>query len=146
MTAMRDIWLRMKAALRLARQSINERLAGLNLTGAEGDILYHLLAAGGGLSQEQLAERLDVGKGAISRTVDSLVAKGFAARARRTDDARAYRVTPTAQGLLHRAAIERAYHAVYEIAKDGISEAELAGLARMLERVAENLDTRENER
>ena len=40
MADVRDIWIHMKAILRSARQIVNSELASLNLTGAEGDIIF----------------------------------------------------------------------------------------------------------
>ena len=95
MADVRDIWIHMKAILRSARQIVNSELASLNLTGAEGDIIFHLLSASDGLSQEKLAERLDIDKAAISRTVNSLDSKGYIYRERQADDSRIYRVMLT---------------------------------------------------
>jgi DNA-binding MarR family transcriptional regulator len=91
-------WLSIKSILRCARHRINRELEPLHLTSAEGDVLFHLLAEKEGLSQEELAERLDIGKAAISRTVASLADKGYVKRERRQDDARAYCVTLTEKG------------------------------------------------
>ncbi|NLG25063.1 MAG: MarR family transcriptional regulator [Clostridiales bacterium] len=77
-----DLWLDMKAELRATRQAVNRELRPLALSGAEGDILFHLLTGGDGARQEQPAEQLDIGKAAISRVIDALEAKGYVARAR----------------------------------------------------------------
>jgi DNA-binding MarR family transcriptional regulator len=146
MLDIRDIWIHMKAILRSARQIVNSELASVNLTGAEGDILFHLLSASEGLSQEKLAECLDIGKAAISRTVNSLDSKGYVHRERQADDWRTYRVTLTtaAQGVSE--TIEHAYKTVYETALRGISESEFRRFGRLLEEVYENLNSRESER
>lgn len=146
---MRDIWLLMKAVMRSARHAINARLEPLGLTSAEGDVLYHLLADletdtpeshGEGLTQDQLATRLDVDKAAISRTIDALVKKGFVHRERRPDDARAYRLTLTAQAIAARADIEHAYNSVYAAITRGIPATETERLATLLRQVANNLE------
>ena len=85
----RDIWIRMSAILRSARQIVNAELKPLNLSNSEGDILFHLLSANDGISQETLADRLDIGKAAVSRTVGSLEEKGFIRRRRLPEDSRA---------------------------------------------------------
>jgi predicted transcriptional regulator len=53
--------------LRSARQIINAELEPLNLSGAEGNMLFLLLTGSNNLQQEQLAEQLDIGKAAVSR-------------------------------------------------------------------------------
>ncbi len=143
MHTMRDVWLCMNAVLRSARQIVNAELEPLRLTSAEGNCLYHLLAENGGLTQEMLAERLDVGKAAVSRTVDALVRKRYVRRARRPGDARAYLVTLTDAALEAGGRIRRAYDGVYELARRGIAEEEFQRFAALLGQVAENLQTGE---
>ncbi|MEL7609308.1 MAG: MarR family transcriptional regulator [Bacillota bacterium] len=143
MPTIRDFWLSMKSVLRCARQIINAELEPLNLTSAEGDILFHLLTDNDGLTQEKLTERLDVGKAPVSRTVDSLVGKGYVKRVRHPNDARAYRITLTEKAVDIGASIENAYNGVYEIVKRGIPEAEFERLAVLLNRVAGNLHAAE---
>lgn len=139
----RDIWIQMKAILRSARQIVNSELALLNLTAAEGDIIFHLLSTSDGLSQENLAERLDIGKAAVSRTVNSLDSKGYIHRERQADDSRAYRVSLTNAAKAVSERIEHAYKMVYEVSLNGISESEFRGFDRLLEKVKENLSSRE---
>lgn len=145
MADVRDIWIHMKAILRSARQIVNSELASLNLTGAEGDIIFHLLSASDGLSQEKLAERLDIDKAAISRTVNSLDSKGYIYRERQADDSRIYRVmlTDTVKDISQR--IENTYRTVYEIALRGINEPESESFYRLLKKVYENLNSQESE-
>jgi len=133
----------MKAVLRLARRVVNAELESLNLTGAEGDILFHLLSKRDGLSQEKLAEHLDVGKAAISRTVDSLANKGYVQRERRLDDARAYRITLTPAAKEAAEKIEYAYNAVYEAAMGEIDASEFQCVSALLEKVYQNLHPQE---
>jgi DNA-binding MarR family transcriptional regulator len=146
MLDVRDIWIHMKAILRSARQIVNSELASLNLTGAEGDIIFHLLSTSDGLSQEKLAERLDIDKAAISRTVNSLDSKGYIHRERQADDSHTYRVmlTDAAKDVSKR--IEHAYKTAYEVSLQGISESEFQSFDRLLEKVYENLHSRESER
>ena len=145
MLDVRDIWLHMKAILRAARQIVNSELASLNLTGAEGDIVFHLLSTKDGLSQENLAERLDIGKAAISRTVNSLDSKGYIHRERQADDSRTYRVTLTRAAKDVSERIDHAYRMVYEVSLSGISESEFLNFDRLLEKVYKNLNSRESE-
>lgn len=143
MLDVRGIWIYMKAILRSARQIVNSELASLNLTGAEGDIIFHLLSASDGLSQEQLAERLDVDKAAISRTVNSLCQKGYIHRERQADDFRTYRITLTEAAMNIGKRFEYIYKTVYEVSTQGISESELQNFSRLLEKVYKNLSSRE---
>lgn len=140
MTMMRELWHGMKSVLRAARQIINAHLEPLGLTSAEGDILFHLLSAKGGLSQEALSDRLGVGKAAVSRTVGSLVRKGYLSRTRSRDDARANRVETTARAAQIAPTVEAAYEAVYAIVGREIERDELRRIATLLERVTAILE------
>lgn len=141
MTSIRDIWLEMKGILRSARQIINAELEPLNLSSAEGDILFHLLTGSNHLQQEQLAERLDIGKAAVSRAVDSLESKGYVLRAKKNEDRRAYSVTLTDQALSVGANIEGIYNKVYRLATKGIANEDFVHIESLLSRVAANLQS-----
>jgi len=134
-----NIWINMKAILRSARQIVNTELVSLNLTGAEGDIVFHLLSKSDGLSQEKLAELLDIDKAAVSRTVNSLYGKGYIHRERQADDSRSYRVTLTDAAREAGEKIKHAYNKVYETALRGIGESEFRCFNNMLEKVYKNL-------
>ena len=57
----RQMWLNMQGVLRSARHKINQGLESLNLSSAEGDLLFLLLTGSNGLSQDELAKQLDKG-------------------------------------------------------------------------------------
>lgn len=139
MPTIREFWLSMKSVLRLARQIINAELKPLKLTSAEGDILFHLLFENNGLTQEQLAERLDIGKAAVSRIVDSLVKKGYAKREHHLNDARANLIMLTSKANEIEKLISNIYNNIYESAKKGIPEEEFQRTAILLDRVNDNL-------
>ncbi|HEY8500928.1 MAG TPA: MarR family transcriptional regulator [Clostridia bacterium] len=136
-----NIWIQMKAVLRSARQTVNSELASLNLSGAEGDIIIHLLSKNDGLSQEKLAERLDIDKAAVSRTVNALYVKGYIHRERLADDSRTYRVTLTDAAKEAGEKIKHAYNKVYETALRGIGESEFQCFNNLLEKVYKNLSS-----
>lgn len=143
MRVIRGLWLEMKGIMRSARRVINSGLEPLGLSGAEGDVLFLLLTGSDGLSQEQLAEQLDVGKGAVSRVVDSLESKGYVARERQGGDRRAYSVSLTEKALSVGAGVVGIYDDMYALVSKGISDEEVAGLEALLVRVAANLRSRE---
>ena len=143
MPVMRSLWIGMKDVLRSARQFINAELMPLNLSGAEGDILFHLLAGSNNFQQEQLAQQLDIGKAAISRVVDSLESKGFVKRSRLEEDKRAYSVSLTEKAVSAGPRITGIYERLYTLAKKGIAEEELSQIESLLTRVAKNLQSLE---
>ncbi|NLZ38208.1 MAG: MarR family transcriptional regulator [Firmicutes bacterium] len=139
MLLIRNLWLAMKGILRSARLIINAELEPLNLSGAEGDMLFILLTGSDKLQQEQLAEQLDIGKAAVSRVIDSLESKGYVTRMRQEKDRRAYRVCLTAKALAVGENIKDIYDKLYLLASRGIADEEIKQVESLLSRVAENL-------
>ncbi|MDU5082419.1 MarR family winged helix-turn-helix transcriptional regulator [Tissierella carlieri] len=142
MLSIRNIWLDMKGILRSARQIINAELEPLNLSGAEGDILFHLLTGSNKLQQEQLAEQLDIGKAAVSRVVDSLESKGYVMRIRQHEDRRAYSVSLTDKAFSVCSDIKDIYENLYMLVREGITDEEFIHIESLLSRVAANLQFR----
>jgi DNA-binding MarR family transcriptional regulator len=131
----------MKGVLRSARQIINAELEPLNLSGAEGDILFHLLTGSNNVQQEQLAERLDIGKAAVSRVVDSLESKGYVIRVRQHRDRRAYSVSLTEKAISAGTDITGIYEKLYTLVKKDITDEEINHIKSLLSRVAGNLQS-----
>jgi DNA-binding MarR family transcriptional regulator len=143
MPFMRTLWLEMKDVLRSARQFINAELAPLNLSGAEGDILFHLLTGSNHFRQEQLAQQLDIGKAAISRAVDSLESKGYVVRVRLEEDKRALSVSLAEKAISAGSTVTGIYERLYTLVKQGIADEEIAQIESLLARVAKNLQSLE---
>ena len=141
MLLIRNMWLDMKGVLRLARQIINAELEPLNLSGAEGDILFHLLTGSNKLQQEQLAEQLDIGKAAVSRVVDSLESKGYVMRVRQHENRRAYSVFLTDKAFSVGEDIKNIYDKLYMRVRKGIADEEFIHIESLLSRVAANLQS-----
>lgn len=144
MLSIRSLWVDMKGVLRAARQIINRELEPLNLSSAEGDILFHLLTGSNNLSQEKLSERLDIGKAAISRAVDSLESKDYVLRLRHSDDKRVYRVSLTEKAYSIGGRIVEIYEKLYMLARKGITDEDLSHIESVLARVAKNLQASED--
>jgi len=140
MLSIRNIWLDMKAILRASRKRINGELEPLDLSGAEGDILFHLLTGSDAFQQERLAELLDIGKAAVSRTIDALEAKGLVLRVRRVEDRRAYSICLTDRGLSIGDRVTGVYERLYALVRRGIEDEELLFVESLFSRVAANLE------
>ena len=141
MLSIRNIWLDMKGILRLTRRLINAGLEPLGLSGAEGDVLFHLFTGSDGVQQEQLAEQLDIGKAAISRVIGALEAKGYVDRTRQPDDRRAYSVTLTPKGLTIGPEIQGVYDRLFSRARSGIDDGDFLQIEALLFHVAANLQS-----
>jgi DNA-binding MarR family transcriptional regulator len=133
-----DLWQRAHHMLRSARQIINTDLRPLNLTSAEGNILLHLLIQGHELGQEQLVEQLDVSKPAVSRSLDSLEAKGYVAIRPDPLDRRVHTVRLTDSAREIGPAVAQAYNRLYAIAIQDISPEELDTFIQVFSRMSKN--------
>ena len=129
----------MKSLLSLARQAVNARLSQLELTSAAGDIIFHLIGEEAGLLQEELRERLNIGKAAISRTVDSLVLKGYVQRMKHPGDARACLVSLTEKGLKISTQVSDAYNIVFSVIQRDIPEEDFLNISLLLDQIQSNL-------
>ena len=139
MPTIQEFWKDLKSVLSLARLAVNERLSQLDLASAAGDVIFHLTGEEFGLTQEELCERLNIGKAAISRTVDSLVLKGFVQRTKHPRDARAYLVSLTKKGLGISTRVSEAYDNVFQVIQRDISREELLNVSLLLNRIQNNL-------
>ncbi|MFL7894209.1 MAG: MarR family winged helix-turn-helix transcriptional regulator [Anaerolineales bacterium] len=138
MSDIMDVWLHAHNMLRSARQIINNNLRPLGLSSAEGNILLHLLSQGKEMGQEQLVDQLDVSKPAISRTLNSLVTKGFVSIQQDPDDKRAHRIRLTGKALEIGPLVEQVYNRIYTVALRGITPEEFEYFVNLFSRMSEN--------
>jgi len=139
MSSIKDIWMYAHRMLRSARQIINAELKPLDLSSAQGNILLHLLMGDSEMSQERLADELDIGKAAISRAIDSLEEKGYVTRKEHPLDKRAHLVTLTEKAKAIGPAIEGVYNHVFDIVRRGIAEEDYDRMVHLMAHIAENL-------
>ncbi len=92
-----------------------------------------------GVSQEELARRLQIDKGAVAKAVRHLTEEGFIEKRRNSDDRRAYCLYPTlrAEETVRegKAYIEEFNRRVTE----GLSDQELETFERLLGRITDNI-------
>lgn len=139
MLLIRNIWLDTKVILRLARQFIVAELEPLNISRAEGDILFLLLTGSNDLQQEQIADQLDIGKASVSRTISSLESKGFVVRTRQDTDKRAYIISLTKRALVIGAEVTGVYDRLYLLIRKGIANEKFMSIESLLTQITDNL-------
>ena len=139
MLLIRNIWLDTKVILRLARQFIVAELEPLNISRAEGDILFLLLTGSNDLQQEQIADLLDIGKASVSRTISSLESKGFVVRTRQDTDKRAYIISLTKRALVIGAEVTGVYDRLYLLIRKGIANEKFMSIESLLTQITDNL-------
>jgi DNA-binding MarR family transcriptional regulator len=121
MSDTKDIWLLANNMIPSGRQILNENLRPLNLSSVGGNIFLHLMTLGQEMRQEQLVERLDISKPAVSRTRDSLEVKNYVLRQPDPNDKRSHRIRLTKKFLEIELVVERIYNQVYTLAIQGIT-------------------------
>lgn len=120
---------------------LNVALREHGVSSAEANVLMFLYTSGDGVTQDTIVSGVDVSKAAISRTLASMERKSLIVRSKNEFDRRSYRIwlTDRARGL--RDYIEAQYKELVIAAAEGIAEEEVEGFTRVLQRVAENLES-----
>lgn len=113
-------------------------VAPLGLTFTQAMALNHLLVSDG-LSQIEIARRMDLGAVTISGIVDRLEAGGWALRKPDPRDRRAKTVWITDKALSVKTDLIRALRALNDLTLDGLAPDEVETLARLLRRAKANL-------
>ncbi|MBI3926941.1 MAG: MarR family transcriptional regulator [Armatimonadetes bacterium] len=138
-------WLQVVRCYQKASRRLSLRLRPLDITLAQLDVLANLHArGGGGVTQQELAQRLLVTKGNVSGLLDRMVVRGLVERRTDPSDRRSNQIflTPGGKRLAARAvAIQREF--VKEMLET-LTPDEQGVLAGMLERVEERLEGMEN--
>ena len=132
-------WIQVVRTFHKAHALISKRLAPLDLTLAQHDVLANI-ARDEGLLQRTLARRLLVTKSNVTGVVTRLEARGLLERRSSATDGRAKQLFLTEAG---RTLVERTLaiqQAVVFAMADGLSETELPLLGEMMRRVADRLD------
>jgi DNA-binding MarR family transcriptional regulator len=140
LATIRDVWGFSHNIIRVGRQLVNNGLRPLGLSSAEGNVLLHLLSEGDAVRQEDLVERLDVSKTAISRAVDTLEEKGYATREKDLSDKRASLIYLTPKASEIAGPLEEVYNSVFAVAAEGVDVADIAAFSHLFERVSANFD------
>ncbi len=123
---------------RALRHNIAGRAEELGITVSQLSVLWSLWQ-GDGVLTSKLIEGTDLDGGTITGVIDRLEAKGFVRRERDAEDRRVVRVFLTAAGRKLETPLRRIVAEIEERALDGLTAAEVQRLARMLDRVGDNL-------
>jgi DNA-binding MarR family transcriptional regulator len=107
----------------------------LHFVPAEASIL-RLLDRSPGISQQQLARRLNMHASRLVAVIDSLEGRGLVERQTNSEDRRIYSLRLTHEGREALAAIGRVARAHEAAMCEGLSEAECAHLAVLLRKIA----------
>ena len=128
----------------LMRREVELRMAAHGLTDAQWKPLM-LLRSGLATTAIELARRMDVDAGAITRLLDRLEAKGLLERVRSEADRRVVHLRLTAAGEAASAEVPYVLASVNNDFLKGFSEAEWKQLRKLLERMAANAQALQGE-
>ncbi len=120
---------------------LNAALREYGVSSAEANVLMFLYASGDGFTQDTIVSGVSVSKAAISRTLGSMERKSLIVRSRNESDRRSYRIWLTDRARRLRDYIEAQYKELVIAAAEGIAQEEVEGFTRVLQRVAENLES-----
>ena len=119
---------------------LNGVLREKQLGSAEANVLMFLYTNGDGVRQEDIVAGIDVSKPAVSRTIMSLVKKGYVKRIRNQDDRRSYMIFLTEKARREETFIEKHYENLVIAASSGIPESKIEEFVEVFKRVADNLE------
>ncbi len=134
----RSIGLKLAVLARQMRQGFDERVEAAGVTRAKW-VLIAAVASNPGVSQREVAAKLNVSDVTACRLIDRVCADGLMERREHPQDRRAYqlRLTPAAQPLLE--ALSRTAEIYEAEIFAGLGDADIDLLGTMLSRLAENL-------
>ncbi len=118
-----------------AAQEFGRLLTPLQLTPPEAGIL-RMLSLSPGISQQELAHRLNMHASRLVAVIDALEGRGLAARATNNRDRRIYSLHLTETGKEALNAIARVARAHDDAMCAGLDETERSQLARLLQKIA----------
>lgn len=119
---------------------LNRALRERHLGSAEANILMFLYTNGDGVRQEDIVAGVDVSKPAVSRTVTSLVKKGYLRRIPGSQDRRFRIVLLTEKARKDREIIEKHFEDLVNVASRGIPEERVEEFIEVFRKVADNLE------
>lgn len=120
---------------------LNGALRPIGIGSAEANVLMFLFTSGDGVNQEDIVAAIEVSKPAISRTIASLVTKGFLTRQLNESDRRSYVIHLTDKARQKEPFIQEQYATLVEAASKGVSPDRVAGFIEVFRQVADNVDS-----
>lgn len=132
-------WLATVRAYNLCETVVSRRLAEIGLRVGDLEVLA-TLATRPGLSQRELAARCFITKSGVSMLLTQMEERGLVTRDADADDARTKRLTLTAAGMALAQQAMRIQAGVVDAMVAGSSEAEIATIGRVMERVSAQLE------
>ena len=103
-------------------QFVDDKLEAYNLNHSEGNVLFYLYKDGDGISQKTLKENLAVDKATVSRSVSSLLKKGYLKKESSPEDGRINLIYLTPKSEKMEEIINDIYQKWFSIFREEISD------------------------
>ncbi len=123
-----------------AQLYLNQAFKVKQLSSAETNVLMFLYTNGDRVSQDAIVSGVDVSKPAISRTINSLEAKGYIVREPNPADRRSNLINLTEKAWQEEEYIQSVYADFLTIAAKGLPEAKVSEFTELLQQVSDNID------
>ena len=136
--AMNDFGKEFSIIHRYSRVYMSKMLMEYNIPGRAVPYFMEICAYPG-ISQEQIAKNLRIDKGAVARTVKTMVDAGVVERRQNPDDKRGYQLYPTEKMKKINMKNEEAREKLDKVLTEGMSEGEIQICRMLLQKMAENL-------
>ncbi len=102
-------------------QFVDERLESYNLNHSEANLLFYIYKDGDGISQQNLKENLAVDKATVSRSVSTLLKKGYLKKESSPEDKRINLIFMTPKAEEMESVIDDIYQKWFDIFDNKIS-------------------------
>lgn len=136
-TAIDRLTFRFEDLPRLIRRRVDMALAEYGLSRAQWRLLAYVLREEG-LTQTELAARLELERATVGQAIDALEAKGLVARTQQPGDRRVWRIVATSETQALLPELRTIIDEIYARLFTGFTEAEVTQLGRFLERLSAN--------
>ena len=134
----REVGLIMQAN-RLHKSLVGKKLGVLNMPRSQHMMIMLISRLPSTISQKELAARLQITPAAVTMTLKKLESDGYITRTVSEEDNRANRIALLPKGLEAVRLSEEAFGSVDEAMLEGISEEELSGFVKVMEKINDNL-------
>ncbi|MFW6000862.1 MAG: MarR family winged helix-turn-helix transcriptional regulator [Halanaerobium sp.] len=118
-------------------QFVDERLESYNLNHSEANLLYYLYKDGDGISQQSLKDNLAVDKATVSRSVSTLIEKGYLKKESSPEDKRINLIFITSKAEEIESVIDDIYQEWFNLFDDKISDHDQNKVIETLKRMYE---------
>lgn len=123
-----------------AQLYLNQAFKEKQLSSAETNVLMFLYTNGDHVSQDAIVSGVDVSKPVISRTINSLEAKGYIVRELNPADRRSNLINLTEKAWQEEEYIQSVYADFLTIAAKGLPVAKVSEFTELLQQVSDNID------